>query len=249
MRPPPTVWASLSLEDSSFNNPTAIQLFRICLAQHRYEINADWEELSVAERARAARYLVEPPRRRFLLCRRALRRCLAWMTGTSPSDIEFTVERFGKPRLALPEVCELDFNVTHSGDWGVIAVAYSRRVGVDLEVGDPQLDTQGLANRFFSQVEQEQLAQLPDDQRIAGFYRIWNTKEAYLKALGVGLSLPLGSFAAAANPAEPPGLVQGDIREGPWLGFAFQAAAAAPGVLLWNGGPAAVHTWDAPQSW
>jgi len=243
-----TDWSSLPARPVLPERST-IHLFRVSLAASRYHADADWSALTTAERARAERYVVEPPRYRFLLCRRALRHCLAWLTDVSPADLAFAAARFGKPHLQWPEKTGWGFNVSHSGDWGIIAVAWQRQVGVDLEVIDPRLDTAGLAERFFAIAEQQQLSALPLEQQTAGFYRIWNTKEAYLKALGVGMSLPLGSFTVSADPQGTPGVIGGDVREGPWWGHGFEVATTAAGVVLWDQGPTLVQTWDAPAEW
>lgn len=243
-----TVWQPLPTQRRC-DDTTIIHLFRVSLAAARYREDDDWSELTEAEGARAARYVVAPPRRRFLLCRRALRRCLGWLADCSAAEIQFAAERFGKPTLQQPAIPGLDFNVSHSGDWGLIAVAWQRQVGVDLEAIDRQLDTAGLATRFFAEHEQQQLLSLPPAQQLAGFYRIWNTKEAYLKALGVGMSLPLGSFAVSADPLGIPGVIAGDVREGPWWGYGCLADETGPGVVLWNRGPASVQTWQAPEHW
>ncbi len=183
------------------------------------------------------------------MCRRGLRRCLGWFTQLPPADIRFAAERNGKPTLAHPLGTGLKFNVSHTGDWGVIAIAWDRALGVDIESINPQLDGAALAERFFSAQEREELCSLPPKDQQAGFYRLWTTKEAYMKAVGLGMALPLGSFSAAADPHAAPRLVGGDLREGPWQTHSFQVAPDVPGVILWDGGPTRVWCWDAPAEW
>lgn len=243
-----SIWQPLTPHDCC-DDATVVNVFRVSLAADRFNPHENWSELTDAERSRGSRYVVEPPRRRFLLCRRALRRCLAWLTQSAAKDIVLAAEVFGKPFLSSPAGTGIDFNVTHSGDWGIIAVARDCQVGVDLEVIDPQLDIAGLASRFFSDLEQQALLACPEPLQRAAFYRIWNTKEAYLKALGVGMSLPLGSFSVAADPESAPAVIAGDLRNGPWYGAAFSADDDSPGVILWNGTAKTVKLWEAPQGW
>lgn len=226
-----------------------VHLIRIALCESRYRADDDWSVLSDDEEARAARYRVESPRRRFRLCRRAVRRCLGWLTQVDPAALRFASERNGKPILQRPADTGLTFNVSHTGDWGVLAVSWRRQLGVDIESIDPQLDTHGLSRRYFSPDEQSQLAQLPAAMHTAGFYRLWTSKEAYMKALGLGMLLPLGSFTMSADPDLPPAFLSGDLREGPWQAAAFAIADDVPGVLLYSGEPAAIHHWDAPADW
>ncbi len=236
-----------------------LHVVRISLDSGRFSASADWSDLSADEIARADRYVVEPPRRRFRLCRRAVRRCLGWATGQEPSSLEFGAERNGKPTLRTPADTGLVFNVSHTGDWGVIALGWRRergrqqpgldQLGVDIETIDPRLDTAALADRFFSRDEQRELNALPPDDQTAAFYRLWTSKEAYMKALGLGMLLPLGSFTMCANPHWPPRLIGGDVREGPWQLAAFSISDSVPGVLMWSGDRLPVRCWSAPPEW
>ena len=101
----------------------------------------------------------------------------------------------------------LDFSVSHSADLALIAIAAGRRVGVDVEQHDAKVRILKLAARFFSPREAAQLASLSEYDQLAGFYRGWTCKEAYLKATGLGLSFPLSKFTVALNPHEPASLL------------------------------------------
>lgn len=243
-----TVWQRLP-DDHAALEPRGVHVLRVSLARHRWPTLTSHDPLSHDERLRAARYVVEPPRQRFLLCRRALRFCLGWLTETSPAAIAFATERNAKPILSHPANTSLVFNVSHTGDWGVIAFAWHRQLGVDIESLDPQLDHAGMAQRFFSEDERRQFAGFPVEKQVAAFYRLWTSKEAYMKAVGLGMALPLGSFSMEGDPHLPPGLVGGDIREGPWQAISFDVADDVTGTLLWDRGPTSVSFWDAPAAW
>lgn len=100
------------------------------------------------------------------------------------------------------------FSVSHSADRALIAISSGRHVGVDLECHDAKVRIHKLAERFFSPREFAELESLPTELQLAGFYRGWTSKEAYLKATGFGLSFSLSQFTVAMNPTEPAGLIE-----------------------------------------
>jgi 4'-phosphopantetheinyl transferase len=228
---------------------TAVHIVRVSLAEERDDPVMANADLSPDEIARAARYVVHPPRRRFRLCRRALRRCLGTLTSVLPSAIRFTTEKFGKPILSDPVGTGLVFNVSHTADDAVIAFAWDREIGVDIEAHEPRRNVHGLAERFFSSREHADLLRLPASEQPAGFYRLWTSKEAYLKALGLGLSLPLGAFSMQVDPTTRPAVLDEIHPTTRWWGAAFQVHAHIPGAVLWNGSDTTVHYWNAPTEW
>jgi 4'-phosphopantetheinyl transferase len=96
----------------------------------------------------------------------------------------------------------LEFNVSHSGSVAVLAFARGRALGVDVEQLRENFDHEAIACRFFSEEEQRQLAALQPSERYQGFFRCWTRKEAYIKAQGTGLSLPLHQFDVSLKPGE-----------------------------------------------
>lgn len=158
------------------------------------EVNA-WLSLEEAHRYRR---LVQPERRRRFLAARALTRwALARYPGVPhPAQIEFEYNAFGKPVLAGRQA-PLQFNLSHS--CGLLALAITRKgpIGVDVEhLGSVRKrNTSGIARRFFSRLEVDELARLDAELRHSLFVDVWTLKEAYIKAMGKGLSLPLDSFS------------------------------------------------------
>ena len=150
--------------------------------------------LSSDEQERADRFKIEKPRQQFTQARSALRTLLASHLGTEPAKIEFDYAEHGKPTLQHPET-SLHFNVSHSQDYALIAIANGIPIGVDIEWLERKADIEALANRFYSKAEQTELKQLPIDLRHQAFLNLWTQKEAYLKALGSGLSRDTRSFA------------------------------------------------------
>jgi 4'-phosphopantetheinyl transferase len=150
--------------------------------------------LTPEERIRAARYHFDADRRRFAWTRGVLRALLGSYVGCAPARIHFDAGPMGK--LHLSPACEgLRFNVSHSHEWSLIALARDRDVGVDVEHHRPlRHDLFAIASRFFAPAEVDALRALDPADREPGFYRIWSRKEAYIKATGQGVSAGLDTF-------------------------------------------------------
>jgi 4'-phosphopantetheinyl transferase len=150
-----------------------------------------WRSLNREERSRAAAYRLEPLRQRFVAARGFLRHALAQYAGVPPADLAFEYGAAGKPSLAAGDVT---FNLSHSENLAALAIARARAVGIDVELIRPGRDFQGLAQRFFGLDEARRVAGAPARQRAEAFYFHWTCKEAWLKAHGDGLLVPLDSF-------------------------------------------------------
>ena len=168
------------------------------------------ELLSDEERARAARFRFDDPRRQFVICRAALRQILGMIYAVAPQALSFQYGSRGKPELLFralkSSVPQIEFNVSHSGTIGLIAISVGVPIGVDVEEYDPAIKFLQLAERFFAPLEATELNGLPPEKQLDGFYRCWTCKEAYIKAKGDGLSLSLSSFCAAIDPDQPASL-------------------------------------------
>lgn len=219
------------------NTEPTVVVWRVSMEVHRPLRDDEWTVLSTDERARAERFKFDEPRIRLVRCRNALRTILGRWLEVSPSTLCFDYGEHGKPRL-MDAADGPSFNVSHSHDWALIAVTAIGELGVDVERCDERITWPGLARRFFSPPEVDELFALPSDRQLEAFYQIWTGKEAFIKAIGRGLSFPLGSFSVAANPARPPALLAVDD---PQLdAAAWQMASAHPadgyaGTVIWNG--------------
>lgn len=155
-----------------------------------------WQEvLSPDESTRAARFRFPTDRQRFMSSRAMLRMILACYLSTDPKIVAFSYSNKEKPLLG--PACadsEINFNVSHSAGLALLAFARGREIGVDVEQVRRDFDVEAIAQRFFSAQERKQLAALPAEDRFQGFFRCWTRKEAYIKATGKGLSLPLHQF-------------------------------------------------------
>jgi 4'-phosphopantetheinyl transferase len=158
--------------------------------------------LSSDEHERAARFHFEKDRRKFTIARASMRTILAAYNACSGQDLCFVYSENGKPALA-EDTSAIRFNLSHSGEMGLLGVTLGRDVGVDIELIRHDVETDNLARRFFSPHERESICRLPEEERIPAFFRCWTCKEAFLKAQGVGLSRSLDSFDVEVNPKSP----------------------------------------------
>src|SRR6266496_3516573 len=155
-----------------------------------------WKEiLSSDERERSARFHFSQDRQFFTATRALLRIIAGNYVDSDPTKLIFQYSKKEKPSLTQSgSASQLEFNVSHSGAMALLAFARGRALGVDVEQIRDNFDHAAIARRFFSEEEQRQLAELVPSERYHGFFRCWTRKEAYIKAQGAGLSLPLHQF-------------------------------------------------------
>ena len=184
----------------------------------------DWSSLlSQDERDRARRFRHAHDAHRYTASRAMLRIVLASYLHRDPQDLVFDYSTNGKP--FLPFSAQLRFNLSHSHDAALIGVTLGREIGVDVERIRDDPDLEQIARQFFSQAEQSALATLPVNLRQRAFFDCWTRKEAFVKARGDGLSLPLDQFDVSLRPDEPVRLLatRPDANEA----AAWEAAAVA----------------------
>lgn len=158
--------------------------------------------LSEDERRRAERFVFERDRRRYTVARARLRQLLAERLGAAPESLQLAYSAHGKPALARrPGQRDLRFNVSHCGDVAAYAFTEGREVGVDVEEVRVLPDADEVAMRFFSQRERAAYLRLPASERPRGFFNCWTRKEAFVKAVGDGLSHPLETLDVSLAPA------------------------------------------------
>jgi 4'-phosphopantetheinyl transferase len=163
-----------------------------------------WLLLSDVERQRAERFRYAKHRHRYIVARASLRQLLAERLRIAPQAVELVETSYGKPRLAPTHgSADLEFNLSHSEDLAVYAFANGRAVGVDIELIREFPDADNLAENFFSPQEIAALGSLSPDRRSLAFLACWTRKEAFVKALGLGLSCPLDAFDVTIEPHAP----------------------------------------------
>ncbi len=156
---------------------------------------AAWEWLDQSERARCNRFRYSAPRRRFALCRAALRALLCSALGVVNEQLAFTLSAHGKPDAQVSgRPARISFNVSHSGRHGLVAIASRGRLGVDVEERSARYDLDGLSESVLGPQERADLEAAQGDHRLRLFLVLWTLKEALIKATGDGLSHDMSRF-------------------------------------------------------
>jgi 4'-phosphopantetheinyl transferase len=194
--------------------------------------------LSPAERDQQARFRFEQDRRSYLTAHALTRSVLARLLGVEPSELGFELGAHGRPELAAPSrQPPLRFNLSHTRGLVACAVALEADVGVDVEHLERSVEIDSLAARVFSDAERAGLAKLTGAAKRRRFFELWTLKEAYIKAVGVGLSLPLQEISLELGQPQPSLLFGAAIEDDParWFlaarpigAYALAAAVAIP---------------------
>jgi 4'-phosphopantetheinyl transferase len=205
---------ALDLRADFAGGDDSISVWRVGLEWPVSDIEAAAEILSSEEQKRASQFHRVRDRKHFIVAHAVLRLILGRYLNIDPRQISFENNAFGKPRLMdgahYPDV---RFNLAHSRSVALYALAIGREIGVDLEFTEPDFATMGLARTLFAPEEVAALSILSNEDFVAGFYRCWTRKEAYVKAKGLGLSLPLNSFVVSVAPPNETPLLVADRNE------------------------------------
>ena len=193
-----------------------VHVFCTNLDLERPFIDSLERSLSADERERAGRFYFEKDRNHYVTARALLRDILGRYLNLPPAQIRFCYGDHGKPALAESFAkSRLRFNLSHAHGLALYAVARGREVGIDIELIRPDFADERIAEQFFSHKEVTMLRSLRDYMQQEAFFNCWTRKEAYVKARGEGLSLPLDQFSVSLTPGIPAALlsVEGDPEE------------------------------------
>ena len=226
-------------------------VWRVALDPPRECVARCLARLSDAERARAERFRFPKHRDHFAVARSALRGILARYLSVSPEVIEFSYAEHGKPELS-DAGAGVQFNVSHSGELALCAVCLGHSIGVDIEWAGRRLlrneaEMLRLAKRFFAPDELAALRALPPADRAQGFLNCWTRKEAYIKARGEGLSLPLDEFTVSLAPDQTPALLHtsaGPEEANRWSLHALDPGDGYVAAVAVEGGSATLQLWQ-----
>lgn len=200
--------------------------------------------LSADERERAQRFVFERDRNRSIVSRGFLRALLSRYTGHSAQSIPIENGNKGKPHWRCGGI---HFNVSHSEKLIVIGFTRVGPLGVDIEHLRVLLDAESIAERFFSPAEARNFTETPLRLRAQAFFNCWTRKEAYVKAVGDGLHIPLDSFEVTFRPGENPTLscLGGDSeRATGWSVYHLEPSPGYVGALVMNSGRLPVQAWS-----
>lgn len=185
-------------------SPAIVDVWKLDLDLHADRAERYRNLLAPAERERAERGHASV-RRRFLCARGSLRCLLAHYSNASPAGLVLEYDHHGKPRLAGTEAgTGWSFNLTHSGNQALLSIGWSLDLGVDLEIHRPMHNLAGLAERILAPSELACWSSLDEPHKPQAFFDYWVCKEAFVKAVGQGLSLGLSRCVVSL--ADPPGL-------------------------------------------
>lgn len=227
-----------------------VHVWRMPLEQPARYVHQLLQFLSADEQTRAAKFHFERDRRRFIVARGALRIILGSYLGIDPRHLRFGYGSHGKPYLLDPCCCAIRFNLAHSYELALYAFTREREVGVDIEYIHPMPDIEQIAESFFSVSENAALHKLPVNQRLEAFFNCWTRKEAYIKAIGDGLTQPLDQFQVSLAPGEPPQLlrVEKDSNEvSRWRIEALDPAPRYVAALAVEGFDWSIKCWEFAQ--
>jgi 4'-phosphopantetheinyl transferase len=206
MQPESSAWMepphSPSLETGT------VHVWRVALDQPDESLERFQRTLEPDELNRASRFHFEKHRRHFIVARGFLRSVVARYLETQPEALRFSYGAYGKPSLASEHV--LRFNLSHSHEVALLAVALDAELGVDVEHIRADFASEEIARRFFSRAEVEVFNALPKEEQVAAFFRCWTRKEAYIKAIGKGLSQALDAFDVTLAPDAAPALLRAE---------------------------------------
>lgn len=228
--------------------PDSVHIWTVRLDLPQNEVESLRDALVENERARADRFRTDALRARFITSRAAQRQILARYGAASPGAITFRYSTQGKPSLESPvSLAHLRFNVSHSADLALLAVAENREVGIDVEAVRVVRDATGLARRFFSPAECAALQMLTGDRLTRAFLACWTRKEAYVKAIGLGIATQLGNFDVTVDPDSPATIEATRPDAGDAARWTMHSVDAGPGyfaTLVVEGGPASIAEFE-----
>lgn len=190
--------------------------------------------LSPDEGVRAANFRFESDKKRFVAARGILRDLLGRYLGESPGGIEFSYGSQGKPALQVRHAKrQIHFNLSHCQNLALFVFSWAGEVGVDVEVIRPDFAIEELAERFFSPKELAEFLALPIALRPKAFFFCWTRKEAYIKAKGAGLQIPIDSFSVSLTPGQPERLQSVDSSR--WSLRSFEPAKGFVASVVMQG--------------
>jgi len=219
-----------------------VHVWRLALDQPESVLAEFRETLEAHELERAGRFHFEKHRNHFVVGRAGLRHVLARYLDMKPEEFRFSYGTHGKPVLAGERP---RFNVSHSHDVALIAVAADRELGIDVEHIRADFATEEIARRFFSRLEVAAFNALHKDKQVAAFFRCWTRKEAYIKAIGRGLSEPLDAFDVTLAPGEAAALLRAEGQDvSRWSMFDIDVGEDYAGALLVEAPVSSIHYWQ-----
>jgi 4'-phosphopantetheinyl transferase len=209
--------------------PADVHLWRASLDKRLADLVEG--HLSADEISRADRFHFAKDRNHFVAARGLLRSLLSAYLGINSEKLGFSYAEKGKPSLQEGHQSVINFNLAHSHDLAIYAFSQSREVGIDLEYMRDDLANEEIAERFFSLREIKSLVTVPAELKKQAFFNCWTRKEAYIKARGEGLSMPLDEFDVSLKPEEPAALLANHKEPAEVTRWSMRSIPVPPGYV------------------
>jgi 4'-phosphopantetheinyl transferase len=205
--------------------------------------------LSADEKNRAKKFRFAKDSQNFIVARGILRLLIGKYLEINPAEVSFQYSEFGKPSIAHNN--SLQFNISHSQNIALFAFTKKFNIGIDVEFVNPNIEVKEIATSFFSTNEIKNLLALPEQQQTLGFFYCWTRKEAFIKAVGEGLSFPLDKFEVSLEPNKPAKLLATDWQPkdvAKWSIYSLSPKANFVGSLVIEGLVEKVKCWSWQRS-
>jgi len=235
----------LNPPDNLILSENEIHIWRADLELDEYFQSSFLKLLSPDEKNRAEKFRFAKDSRNFIAARGMLRSFIGKYLEINPAEISFQYSNFGKPGIANNN--SLQFNISHSQNIALFAFARTFNIGIDVEFVNPNIEAKDIATNFFSTNEIRNLLALPAEQQTLGFFNCWTRKEAFIKAVGEGLSFPLDKFEVSLEPDKPAKLLATHWEPeavSKWSLYSMLPATDFVGCLAIEGLPEEVKFWN-----
>lgn len=225
-----------------------VQIWQIPLQVTESTLNKYFTCLSQDEKSRANRFKFVDDKRRYVVARGTLRHLLSQAFDQTPGAIAFCYGKYGKPAIdkaliaTAEQPCDFHFNLSHSGELALCVLGYQQKVGIDIERLKPISRLEGMMDRCLSAAEAAQVKAMPVEKHLRAFLQRWTCKEAYLKAIGLGL---IQSMQTVEVQLAPPRLVRvpEDCAEGWHLDLIDLPEDYVGAVVVAGQSKLQVHQW------
>jgi 4'-phosphopantetheinyl transferase len=220
-----------------------VHIWRIDLISTAISLKTLEATLSDEEREKANCFRSTQLRDRWVAARGALRHIVGSYVRSKPSSLVFQTGPYGKPYLSWP-VVNIPFNLSHTASLALLAISSEGRVGVDAELIYPIAELEKISRRFFAAPEADEITALAPKARLAAFFACWTRKEAFVKALGNGLHIPIDRFRVTVRAEEPPRLVSVDWHEPSRWSMADVGEPSVAATIAVDGSAAVVRRFE-----
>lgn len=198
------MWIPFSNQDL-FLHPSQLHIWSVRKSDHENRLQEYWSILDDIERERALKFKFLKEYNCFIIARGVLRSLLGAYLRTAPGQIKFQFGHHGKPYVNHPS--QIKFNISHSGDTILLGFIQKHPIGIDVEYTKRKVDVKKIAKLFFAEEEVTSLFNLDQAYHTQAFYNCWTRKEAFIKAVGSGLSFPLDQFVVSLDSTKEAALI------------------------------------------